>query len=172
MTLHLTQGPIGPRSGELVVMQSGGIMFLKVISFIIWSFSVISVILYFPMAIYSFNHSKLNSSISEMNIIFIVALSIFSIIQISLTLVIRYFALIRPAIRSTFRINTTGGGIRFFLVNFLNWALAESVAVYGMVLYFMYGKILFLLVFGFVGFGALIFHVPRYKPFQTYEKSA
>ena len=147
-------------------------MFLKVISFIIWSFSVISVILYFPMAIYSFNHSKLNGTISEMNIIFIVALSIFSIIQILLTLVIRYFALIRPAIRGTFRINTIGGGIRFFLINFLNWALAESVAIYGMVLYFMYGKILFLLVFGFIGFGALIFHVPRYKPFQTDEKSA
>lgn len=147
-------------------------MFLKVISFIIWSFSVVSVILYFPMAIYSFNHSQLNSTISEMNIILIVVLSIFSIFQISITLVIRHFALIRPAIRGTLRIDTIGGGIRFFLVNFLNWALAESVAIYGMVLYFMYGKILFLWVFGFVGFGALIFHVPRFKPFQTYEKSA
>ncbi len=105
-------------------------------------------------------------------IIFIVALSIFSIIVILLTLAIRHFALIRPAIRGTFRINTIGGGIRFFLVNFLNWALAEGVAIYGMVLYFMHGKIAFLLVFGFVGLGTLIFHVPRFKPYQTYEKSA
>ena len=62
------------------------IMFLKAISLIIWLFSVASVIFYVPMAICTLNNSKLNSTIAKINIIFILILSIFSIVEILVTI--------------------------------------------------------------------------------------
>lgn len=147
-------------------------MILKIISLVLWLFTIVTVISYIPMSISSLNQSNPTGNPDEMSILFIVLLFIISMVEIFITIVIRHFALVRPAKRGTLKIDTLGGGIRFFLVHFLNWSFAESIAIYGMVLLFMYGKIWFLFVFCPISLGTLIFHAPRFKTYQTCDKCA
>ena len=146
-------------------------MVLRIVSLITWLLSVASILIYIPMSITAYANSESSRNIKEVNIYLVVALSIVAAIELLIGFAIRYFALTRPAKRGTFTLSSIGRKIRFFLVHFFNWSIGESIAIYGMVLYLLYGKLAFLLVFSAVGLGTVLLHAPRLKPFQPNEET-
>ena len=112
-------------------------VFLKIISWIIWLIPVASIIAYIPMSKYGLNQSHPSNEIKDVSIVFITCISIIALAESILSLVIKYFALTKPSKLGNFIINTFPGGLRFFIVNFINWIFAESIAIYGVILYFI-----------------------------------
>ena len=145
-------------------------MILRIITWPIWCLFLISVIFYIPGTKTAFEQSPANIDSSDWFFMLVIAISIMAIIESLLTITIRHFALIRPAVRSGLNIHSLGGGIRFLIVNVLNWFIAETVAVYGMVLYIMSERIEFLYIFGFAGVCLLIFHAPRLSPYLSTKR--
>lgn len=91
------------------------------------------------------------------------ALIIAALIEAIGTILIRYFALIRPSKKGTY--NPYFGPLRFFLVGIINWILSGGIVVYGTVIFFLSGETWPVLLFGVTGILLLIFHSPRLGPF-------
>lgn len=87
-----------------------------------------------------------------------------AIIEAGITVLIRYLAILRPYKRETY--NPHDRFARFFIVCFVNWFLANSITLYGPILYYMSGFLWVHFIFGSMGVFLLIYHSPRLKPFR------
>lgn len=141
-------------------------MLLRIIVWPIWLLFLVSMVFYIPGTKTALELSPANIDSGGWFFMIAIAISIIAIIEGLLTVTIRHFALIRPAERGTFIINTLSGGIRFLFVNIFNWFIAETIAVCGMALYIMSERIEFLYIFGLAGLSLIIFHAPRFSPYQ------
>jgi len=145
-------------------------MLLRIIVWPIWCLFLVSMVFYIQGIKTALEQSPVNIDSRDWFLMIAVAISIIAIIETLITVTIRHFALVRPAMRRTFNICSLSGGIRFLLVNLLNWLIAETVVVYGMVLYIMSDRIEFLYIFGFAGLSLLIFHAPRLSRYLKFTK--
>jgi len=97
--------------------------------------------------------------------ILIATLFIVAVLEAGITILIRYLAVSRPYKRGTY--NPNDRFARFFIVCFINWFLANSITVYGLILYYMSGFLWVYFIFGTMGTILLIYHSPRLKPFNA-----
>lgn len=97
--------------------------------------------------------------------IFMISLICVALIQMGATILFRYYALIRPNKKGSY--TPYQGPIRFVLVGLINWIFSESIAIYGIVVFFMSGQIWPVLFFGLLSIGLLIYHSPRIGQFDT-----
>ena len=133
----------------------------KYVAWFFWCFFIFNslVDLCFPLII-----PKQDIHIVDHIRLIISSLAVVALIEAGITVLLRYFALIRPAKKGTY--HPHGGPFRFLIVSLVNWAFAESIAIYGAVTYYMSGQVWPTLLFGGIGLVLLLFHSPRLKPFD------
>ena len=155
-----------------VMRQKRKNVILRIVAWSIWLFFLILSITYIPGAKEALEQDQANIYTEEWFLFIAIVLGIVSVLEGSLTIALRHYALIKPAQKGTYNIQSVGGSIRFTIVNTINWFIAASLPAYGLVLYIMSGKIVFLYGFSLVGIILLIFHAPRLTPFMKTEQRA
>lgn len=141
-------------------------MILKILMWSIWCLFFVSIVFYIPGTKAAFKLSPTDID-SDWFIIVAITISVLTLFEALLTIIVRHFILVRPSMRGTFNIQTFQGRMRFLLVSILNWIIVDSVAFYGVVLYVMSDRIEFMYSFGLVGLSLLIIHSPRFSPYQS-----
>lgn len=94
----------------------------------------------------------------------IYSLLIASVLEVGVTLLIRYFALLRPFKKGSY--NPNKSFVRFFIVGLINWFCSNCIVLYGPIIYYISGFLWPHFVFSFIGFVLLFYHSPRLKPFS------
>jgi hypothetical protein len=95
--------------------------------------------------------------------IFMISLICVALIQSGATILFRYYALIRPNKKGSY--TPYQGPIRFVLVGLINWIFADSIAIYGIVVFFISGQMWPVLFFGLLSIALLFYHCPRLGQF-------
>jgi hypothetical protein len=80
------------------------------------------------------------------------------------TLVARNRLLLRPARRGELDVRSKAGLERFWVVSLFTWVLSESIGIYGIVLFFLFGKATHLYAFLAAAIALMIVHAPRLAP--------
>jgi len=145
---------------------------LKIVAWSIWLFFLSMSILYIPGTKEALEQDPANINTEEWFTMLVIALVIVAIIEGVITISLRHYALMKPAQKGNYDLNSISGGIRFMIVNTISWFIAISFPVYGLILYIMSENIGFLYGFSTVGIILLKFHAPRLKPFIKIEQHA
>ena len=95
--------------------------------------------------------------------ILIASVFVVAILEGGVTILIRYLAILRPYKNRNY--NPHDSFARFFMICFINWFLASSLPVYGLILYYMSGFWGVHFILGIMGMLLIIYHSPRLKPF-------
>ncbi len=77
------------------------------------------------------------------------------------TLVARDRLLVRPARRGELDVRSKAGLERFWVISLLTWVLSESIGIYGLVLFLLFGRPSHLYGFLAVAIALMIAHAPR-----------
>lgn len=147
-------------------------MILRVIAWAVWLFFLYVTISYIPGTKEALELSPANIETSTWFSKFAIVIIIVAIIEAGLTLLLRHFALIKPVQKGTYNIESIGGSIRFLFVNILIWFIAETLPVYGLILYIISEQIAFFYSFSIAGIILLIIHAPRLSPYKIVASSA
>ncbi len=99
----------------------------------------------------------------------IISLIIATLIEAAVTILIRYFLLIRPYKNGTY--DPKKKFTRFFIVGIIIWLCSNGICIYGPIIYFMSGLYWPHIIFGIIGTTLLIYHSPRMKPFVNNENN-
>lgn len=144
-------------------------MYFTITVWIIWSFFMVSAMSMIPVTMYNLANYPVLESTGWFGLIALV-LAFVAALEGLVTIVLRYYMLIKPTEQGSFSLENTRGRIRFILVNGLNWFIAETVCVYGIFLATIAGRMIFLYVFSVTGLGLLIYHAPLFAPFQNHKQ--
>ncbi len=90
-------------------------------------------------------------------------LIIVSVLEAGVTILIRYFAIVKPYRRGTY--NPHDRFARYFIVGAVNWLISNTVVHYGTILYYMSGIYWPHCLLSSMGIALLLYHTPRLGPF-------
>lgn len=128
----------------------------KYIAWILWVVFLANSLTYFSAP---FLESTEKHQSAEYLKLFIIILVGIALIESGVTILIRHFAIIRPYKKGSY--SPYQGPFRFLMVGLINWIFAESVVIYGTVVFLMSGRIWPVWFFGCLGIALLIYHSPR-----------
>ena len=111
-----------------------------------------------------FLNSEKQVNKSDYNNLVTYFLVFFALIECVVTVLIRYFALIRPAKKGT--CSPFKDPFRFLLVGVINWLCAGSIVLYGPIVFYMSGQVWPVILFGCFGIFLFLFHSPRLGQFK------
>ncbi len=135
----------------------------QILSWLIWAIMIISIFGYVFVALNEFSPSV--ESQEHLSVL-IIALFVFTIIEVGITIVIRHFILIKPCKVGKRDAKSLKGLSIIFIVSIVLWILSESIAIYGVVLFFMTNRAIYLILFALIGASMMVYHSPRLKPFN------
>ncbi|MDH3519977.1 MAG: hypothetical protein OEM49_05915 [Myxococcales bacterium] len=88
------------------------------------------------------------------------------------TLVARQILLVRPARRRELDLATSEGLARFFQASLIFWTCADSIGIYGLLLYFLFQKLAYLYAFLVAAAGLMLYHAPRIAALRPPDTAA
>ncbi len=96
--------------------------------------------------------------------LFITVLIIFALLEAIITILVRYFFIIRPYKKGTYDPNVKF--TRYFVVGVISWVCSSAICFYGPITYQMFGLYWPHIIFGIIGVFLLLYHSPRMGPFK------
>jgi F0F1-type ATP synthase membrane subunit c/vacuolar-type H+-ATPase subunit K len=107
-----------------------------------------------------------SDTVAQFQAVLFVALGAVAIVTVVAVLMIRRLGLVGPLARGELDPDTPEGRSRAFLVTVITWALSESVALYGVVLYLLFHDAVHLYPFLLLALGLLLLQAPRETTFS------
>lgn len=97
---------------------------------------------------------------------FVGALAAISMTTAIATAIVRNRALVRPARVGRLDLSSQSGANRLQAISIINWALSNSIGVYGLVCFLLFGSYALLAGFVAVAVALILYHAPRLSPLQ------
>jgi hypothetical protein len=141
---------------------TGGVWFIRILSWMIWLWIVASMLIYFFIPTWTLKTTDISGIAFYL---LIVSAILLNGIILSINFIVRYFGLIKPYNRGRYTPLIFSGIIRFFLLNILFWILVDIVASTGVFLFLVSNQVWPLYLWTIVSLGFMIFLAPRLKPF-------
>lgn len=113
---------------------------LRLIAWTLWAILLYSFSLYIPLLVNISNNQSLMAQLPGLEtfkqgpkIALIIILITVAILEAVTTFILRHYFLNKPYENGRFKIETTKGAVRFFIVHLINWIIACFVASGGLV---------------------------------------